>query len=426
MMTHSTAKPTDHLVIDRILDAPPELIWQMWTEPEHVMRWWGPAGFTSPECQIDLRVGGKYLFCMESPEGVRYYTTGVYKELVPYERIVYTDQLADADGNVVLPSYYNMGDNFPTELEVIVTLEDLGGRTKMTMTQVGMTSDYAHTGAEEGWNGSFDKLAQLHTVTSKDGTLIAYDKTGSGPALILVTGALGYRQFPKDGQLSDLLSSNFTVYDYDRRGRGDSGDAETYATEREIEDIEALIDAAGGSAYLYGLSSGAILALKAANALQDQVTKLALYEPPFILDDSRPPLPVDYVEQIEDAIARDDRSAALDVFMMQAMLIPEEYMVQFRQAPMWASMEKVAHTLAYDGIIVRELLKGQPWPEGTWSNVSAKTLVIVGENSEPFFHTAAKTLVNDLDNAVYNILPGQDHAVEASALAPMLIEFLAD
>lgn len=163
----------------------------------------------------------------------------------------------------------------------------------------------------------------MRTVTSKDGTSIAFDQYGKGPAVILVTGALGVRlPNPMSGQLPELLSHHFTVIDYDRRGRGDSGDTHPYAVQREVEDIEALIDAAGGSAFLYGLSSGAVLALEAASKLPNKVKKLVLYEPPFIINDSRPPVPKDYVEQLNTAIAAGRPGEAVEIYMTKAMLIP--------------------------------------------------------------------------------------------------------
>src|SRR5438477_1084958 len=143
----------------------------------------------------------------------------------------------------------------------------------------------------------------MNTVTSKDGTKIAYDKQGEGPAVILVYGALCYRSFGSLPELVKLLAPHFTVYNYDRRGRGDSGDTRPYAVEREVEDIEALIDEAGGAASLYGISSGAVLALEVASRLPSKVEKLAMYEPPFVIDDSRPPMPSDYVDHLNDLIA---------------------------------------------------------------------------------------------------------------------------
>jgi pimeloyl-ACP methyl ester carboxylesterase len=237
--------------------------------------------------------------------------------------------------------------------------------------------------------------------------------------------------------MAGLLSKHFTVIDYDRRGRGDSGDTPPYAVQREIEDIEALIDAVGGSAFLFGNSSGAILALEAARALPNKVKKLALYEPPFIIDDSRPPLPADYVEQLNAAIAAGHPGDAVEIFMTKAILIPPEFVAMMRNAPMsetfgdsagakppeWAAMEKVAHTLAYDGMIVRDYLVGKPLPPKRWASFSAPTLVVVGANSEPFFHDGAQALVSDMPNAQRRSLEGQDHAVAPAALAPVLIEF---
>ncbi|MBI1280807.1 MAG: alpha/beta fold hydrolase [Anaerolineaceae bacterium] len=275
----------------------------------------------------------------------------------------------------------------------------------------------------------------MKTVTSKDGTRIAYDQYGEGMPLILVTGALGTRTKTAQGQLAGILYKDFAVIDYDRRGRGDSTDTQPYAVEREIEDIEALIDAVGGQAYLYGMSSGAVLALEAAAKLPDKVKKLAMYEPPFIIDDSRPPLPADYVEQLNEATAEGRRSDAVEIFMTQALLIPVEFVQMMKNAPMaqtfsegvkppdWSDMEKVAHTLAYDGLIARDYLAGRPLPKGQWNAYQSPAVVIVGENSEPFFHDAAKALAADMPNVKVRVLEGQDHAVSPAALGPVLAEF---
>jgi pimeloyl-ACP methyl ester carboxylesterase len=271
-------------------------------------------------------------------------------------------------------------------------------------------------------------------VTSKDGTTIAFDKTGSGPAVILINGALGLRF---DAAFVELLNPHFTVYNYDRRGRGESGDTAPFAVDREIEDIEALIDAAGGSAYLHGNSSGAILALEAANQLSSKVAKLSMFEPPFITDDSRPPLPADYVERLETAIADGKPGNAVEIFMTVAIGIPDEYISQMRYlppsevfgmkegvvAPMWTEMEKVAHTISYDGRAVLPFMQGKPLPTDRWTSVIMPTLVIVGGNSEPFFHNGTKELADLLPSAQVQILEGQDHAVQPDALAPVLIEF---
>jgi pimeloyl-ACP methyl ester carboxylesterase len=277
----------------------------------------------------------------------------------------------------------------------------------------------------------------MKTVNSKDGTTIAFDQLGQGSVVILVNGAMGTRSHAAPGSLADILSKQLTVIDYDRRGRGDSGDTLPYAVQREIEDIEALIEAAGGSAFLFGTSSGAILALEAVRALPDKVKKLAMYEPPFIIDDSRPPLPKDYVEQLNGAIKAGRPGDAVEIFMTKALLIPPEFVDMMRNAPMsqtfgddagakppeWADMEKVAHTLPYDGMIVKDFLAGKPLPPKRWASFTRPTLVIVGGNSEPFFHNGAQALVDDMPNAQRRILEGQDHAVSSPALAPVLMDF---
>jgi uncharacterized protein YndB with AHSA1/START domain len=146
--------------ITRVFDAPRELVWKAWTEPERFMQWWGPKGFTSPVCKIDLRVGGKYLSCMRSPEGKDYWSTGVYREIVEPERIVCTDSFADEEGNVVPATYYGMSPDFPLEMLVTVTFEEHEGKTKLTLQHVGIPAGENSDLAEAGWNESFDKLAE--------------------------------------------------------------------------------------------------------------------------------------------------------------------------------------------------------------------------------------------------------------------------
>ena len=278
----------------------------------------------------------------------------------------------------------------------------------------------------------------MRTVISKDGTSIAFDEYGERDVILYVTGALGTRLRQATDDLAPYLSSQFKLVSYDRRGRGDSGDTLPYAVQREIEDIEALIEAVGGSVYLYGISSGAVLALEAANALTTKIRKLALYEPPLIIDDSRPPVPADYVAQLNAATAAGRPGQAVEIFMTKALLIPVEFVNQMRGAtnmgdlfegeakpPTWTAMEQVAHTLAYDGTILQGLMSGRPLPTNRWTSVTAPTQVIVGGSSEPFFHSGAQSLAGLLPNAEYRALPGQDHAVAPSALAPLLAEFFA-
>jgi uncharacterized protein YndB with AHSA1/START domain len=164
-MTKSTVSE-DAVVIERTYEAAADLIWQMWTDPEHFKKWYGPKGFTVPGADMDLRVGGKRLICMASPDGsMKMWTTGEYTEVVPNQRLVYTESPADENGNVVSPSAMGMPEGYPAKTEVTVLLEDLGGRTKMVMTHAGVP---ASSGAGGGWNQAFDKLADLIEIVLND------------------------------------------------------------------------------------------------------------------------------------------------------------------------------------------------------------------------------------------------------------------
>lgn len=278
---------------------------------------------------------------------------------------------------------------------------------------------------------------ELQYVTSKDGTSIAYRTSGSGPVVVMVAGALGTGTAPADAALGAPLATDHTVVDYDRRGRGPSGDTEPYAVAREVEDVEALIDAHGGRAAVFGFSSGAGLALAAADALGAKVGAVALYEPPFIIDGSRPPLPADYVQRIRDFVAAGHRGQAVALFMTEAVGIPAEYVDAMKNAPAppaaegeiqppsWADMEKIAHTLAYDGLVMGDTMSGKPFPAGLWSGVSAPVLVVGGGESEAFMRAGAESAARLLASGEYRELPGQSHQFDPAALAPVLREFLA-
>jgi uncharacterized protein YndB with AHSA1/START domain len=153
-------EPSEHeLVITRVFDAPRELLWKAWTDPDMLMQWWGPKGFTSPYYKMDLRVGGKYLYCMRSPEGQDFWATGVYKEIAPLERIVFSDSFADAEGNVVPASHYGM--DMPLEMLVTVTFEEQEGKTRMTLRHADLPAGEMREMTGAGWNESFDKLAAI-------------------------------------------------------------------------------------------------------------------------------------------------------------------------------------------------------------------------------------------------------------------------
>ena len=264
----------------------------------------------------------------------------------------------------------------------------------------------------------------MNTARSTDGTAIAYEKCGDGPPLILVDGALCYREMGPSRALADELSEHFTVIRYDRRGRGESADAAPYSVEREIEDLAALIAAAGGSAYVCGISSGAVLALDAA-ARGLPMSGLVLYEPPIIVDDSRPPAADDYVEQLKTLLASNRRGDAVRLFMRHVGM-PAPLVSMMRFMPAWGKLKRVAHTLPYDGEIMGDTQAGRPLPAARWSGTAVKTLVIVGGKSPAFFHNGTRMLADLLPDAEHRVLDGQTHMVKAKVLGPLLIDYLAD
>lgn len=265
----------------------------------------------------------------------------------------------------------------------------------------------------------------MNYVMSNDGTRIFYEKKGAGPAVILVAAAASDHNDTK--RLGELLSEHFTVYNYDRRGRGSSTDTAPYAVEREIEDIDSLIREAGGSAYVFGSSSGAVLALDAASRLgSSKVRKLFLYEPPFIIDDSREPVPAEYVQHLNALMAEHRRSDAVEYFMTAALGIPAEYIEFMKADPSWQVMEGMAHTLAYDGMIMGSTQSGRQLPTARW-DVDVPVMVMTGENSGPMFHGAASALVDLLPQCEHRMLSGQDHSAVVMApevLAPEVSGFL--
>ena len=262
----------------------------------------------------------------------------------------------------------------------------------------------------------------MEKLRSKDGTAIAYEQEGRGPALVLVDGALCSRAFGPMKAVSAALQSHFTVFRYDRRGRGDSGNTLPYSVEREIEDLGAVIAAAGGSAYVCGLSSGAALALETA-ACGAPVRKLALYEAPFIVDDTRPPLPGDFLANLKDAIAQDRRGEAVKQFM-KLVGVPGFGICMMRLMPVWRKLKAVAHTLPYDISIVAENQRGKPLPLGRWAGATAPTLVMDGGKSPAWMRNAMKALADTLPNAKLQTLDGQTHMVNPKVLAPVLKSFL--
>jgi pimeloyl-ACP methyl ester carboxylesterase len=256
----------------------------------------------------------------------------------------------------------------------------------------------------------------MEKTRSNDGTTIAFDRLGAGPPLVLVGGASTTRGV--HAQLAELLAPDLTVLNYDRRGRGDSDNTPPYAVEREIEDLGAVIAEAGGSAAVFGNSSGAMLALRAA-AAGLPITSLALWEPPFMVDPDAPRRQREYVEQLTGFLDAGRRGDAMALFM-RTVGLPEEMIAGMRNAPMWAGMEAVAPTLAYDA----EVMGDSTVPEAV-ASVTAPTLVLDGSETGAWAANSSRALVAAIPNARQQTLQGQTHAVSWEVLAPVLREFVA-
>ena len=259
-------------------------------------------------------------------------------------------------------------------------------------------------------------------ANSKDGTAIAFEKQGDGPALILVDGAMTTRSSGSKPALAKLLAQDFTVYSYDRRGRGDSGDTRPYAVAREIEDLDALLDKAGGSAFVYGHSSGGCLALEATANLGDRIEKLAIYEAPYNDDPKAQKAWGEYVKSLTEALASDRRGDAVALFMAYVGT-PAAQIEGMRHAPFWAGMEAIAPTLAYDHTAI--MGKDGSIPTSRAARVRVPTLVMTGGNGAPFMQETAKKLSKTIPDAKLRTLDGQTHDVHPEALAPVLVEFFA-
>ena len=258
----------------------------------------------------------------------------------------------------------------------------------------------------------------MQTLTSADGTAIAFDRLGEGPPVIMVVGAFNTRS--TTSPLALALQDRFAVFNYDRRGRGDSGDTDPYAVAREIEDLDAMIAGAGGSSAVFGYSSGANLALMAA-AGGLAISKLVLYEPPFLVDESRPPLPRDLPERLAELIADDRRGDAVELYQKEVIGMPDEVVVGMRRAPFRAALEAIAHTLVYDATIIGDLTL----PAGLIGSISTPTLVIEGENSIPLMRNAARAVAATLTNGELRTLAGQSHDISPEATAPVMKDFLS-
>jgi pimeloyl-ACP methyl ester carboxylesterase len=261
----------------------------------------------------------------------------------------------------------------------------------------------------------------METVQSRDGTTIAFDRVGEGPAIVFVAGAIQHRAIDQTTpDLAALLAPRYSALIYDRRGRGDSGETAPYAVEREVEDLAAVVEAAGGEANLFGMSSGAALAIEAA-AAGVPIGALALYEPPFRGGNGDPGIPDDYVAQLDELAASGRRGDAVEYFMTKAVGLPAQAVAPMRAQPSWAALEAIAHTIAYDGrIMTDDALLAERAPA-----VDTPALVIDGGDSPAWMRAAADRAADALPNAQRRTLAGQTHQFAPDTVAPVLEEFFA-
>lgn len=256
----------------------------------------------------------------------------------------------------------------------------------------------------------------MDTVRSADGTSIAFDRTGDGPPLVLVSGAFCDRQTTKI--VTKVLAPTFSVYEYDRRGRGASGDTLPYAVEREVEDLAAVLDAAGGAPFVSGHSSGAILALEAA-ARGIAMKRLAVYEPPYIVDDSRVRPGADLAERLAALASAGRRGDAAKLFLTEAVQVPPDLLSMIEQDPSWSGMTAIAHTLPYDVAVSNN----NELPADRLATIQVPTLVLGGGNSPEWFQNTVRTVAATIPNAELQSLEGQDHGAAPEVLAPVLTAF---
>jgi alpha-beta hydrolase superfamily lysophospholipase len=255
----------------------------------------------------------------------------------------------------------------------------------------------------------------MATTTSPDGTVIAFDRAGSGPPLVLVDAAAGFRGFGPMGPLAERLRSRFTVFTHDRRGRGDSTDTPPYAVERELEDLQALLEVAGGSAFVHGFSSGAVLALHAA-AAGLSIEALALLEPALELDRDPSAEPDPLLAEVADLVAAGRRGDAF-IHFNRSIGVPEEMVEGLRQAPAWPALQALAHTLVYDMTITSS------FPPDRLPTIATPTLVVTSQATDDRLQRWARGIVEALPDAHHRSLPGRWHGVAPEVLAPVLEEF---
>lgn len=407
------------LTVEKEFGAPLARVWGAWTTAEKLTRWWGPKEWPATSHSFDFRVGGHWHFSMTGPKGEKSWGVLRYTKIEPMTALHADDYFSDEKATQNEPF---------SRWEV--SFQKVGASVTRVTTQLVCASEaqlekLISYGFEAGYTSALDNLDQLvagrsepHAVISRDGTRLVYEKVGSGPPVILVGGALVTRTNAAHTELAAALSAHHTVYNYDRRGRGDSGNTAPYAVDREIEDLRALLDVAGGSAAVYGLSSGAILALRAVQAGLP-ITQLVLYEPPFIVEpgDRRPP--ADSLEVVTRMVAQGRRAAAVSYFMTRIFGMPAFVPWLIRLTPHWKPSVAAAASLPHDLAVVGDYAL----PAGTES-VQTPTLVIHGDHTQPLLIHGAQALARRLPKATLKVLPGVNHQVATADLAPAVLEFL--
>lgn len=258
------------------------------------------------------------------------------------------------------------------------------------------------------------------SVVSRDGTVIAFDRYGSGAPVVLVGGAFTDRKALAPP--ARALAADYTVFAYDRRGRGGSGDVAPYAVEREVEDLAAVIAEAGQPAFVYGHSSGAALVMHAA-AAGVPIAKLALYEPPYVVDGSRPNDPSAAAARINELVSAGRRGDAVEYWMLSVLQMPEPMVAQMRKAPMWPGLESAVHTTPYELAIMAEGVSDNVLPPQWAQTITAPTLVMVGGRSAPWQHHTVEAVAKLLPNAESQTFSDADHGVAPDVLSAALREF---
>ena len=393
----------------------PEQVWRLWADVDGWPEWNGDI--ERIELDGSFAAGGRITMTPHGQEAIE------LRIAEAVEPVLFVDEAHL--GDVVVRTTHRVERVGSDRSRVTYRMEIDGPAAGTLGPQLGpaISADFPETLAAlvARAEGTATEVKMTQQVRSEDGTAIALETIGEGPPVVLVDGAFGSRAWGPNVGLAPLLAPQFSVHRYDRRGRGESGDGDVYEARREIEDLDCVIAATGGSAFVFGISSGGNLALRAA-ANGVAIRKLAIWEPTFLVGNLRPPLPGDYVERLRGFLAADRRGDAVEYFMTAAVGLPGEFVAPMREMPVWTALEAAADTLPYDGAIVAPDMTGDKPARAEWTPVAVATLVLDGATS-PWLSQGADGLASALPNAQRRTLAGQQHDVDAAALAPVLIDF---